>query len=337
MASTSENPLNISSTEDLTALENATQNSNSNHASERQPEFRLEFLCSLIPRSFDGKRQEINEFITNCDNANKLATASQKHPLLVYIISKLTGPVRTQLHGKSYSNWSELRQILNNIYLDKKHYVQLMEELNTLRQSNESVTSFHDKIEQLSNRIINSLVIKDQKEEIGKIETIKELALSRFVYHSTPDISRFLRSQNIENLSDALTKAVEEERALKICHSESKRSQVKFCNNCKRNGHLTKDCFKNTSFKSFKPQQVLINQPSSTNNQHQNQKFCRYCRSVGHLIQDCRKREYANKRKGQSQNFSQNTNPSNSTNLVNLNSIPPQVNAEPVEVDVSQA
>lgn len=94
-------------------------------------EFRLNFLCSLIPKPFDGIR---SEFLTNCNNAVEIAIDSQHKPLFVFIISKLTGSVRSQLQGKTYTNWKELKEILCTFYQGKKHYVQLMEELNTLKQ-----------------------------------------------------------------------------------------------------------------------------------------------------------------------------------------------------------
>lgn len=84
------------------------------------PDFNLQFLCSL--------------FITICNNTIKLAHSFQQPALLVFIISKLTGTVRTQLQGKLYANYDELKQILFSQYQDKEHYVQLMEELNSLRQ-----------------------------------------------------------------------------------------------------------------------------------------------------------------------------------------------------------
>lgn len=80
-----------------------------------------------------------------------------------------------------------------------------------------------------------------------KIETIQELALSRFIHHSVPDVSRFLRSQNINNISDTLSKAVTEERALKISSEEFQQrlKQNLFCTICKRNSYVSKSCFKN--------------------------------------------------------------------------------------------
>lgn len=280
--------------------------------------FDLQFLCSLIPKSFDGKRIEFSEFKTNCENAMLLANDNQKHPLLVFIISKLTGNVRSQLQGKTYSNWNELRAILNGLYQDQKHYIQLMEELNTLKQGvNESVSSFHERLDRLVTRIINTMAYKDPAEQKIKIETIKDIALSRFIHHSVPEISRFLRGQSVSTVSEALSKAVAEERALKISNEEfrQKSKQNIFCNICKRNGHSPKNCFQNKSSSN----NILLNQSSLQSNvnpqqiptNHYSQKFCRYCKRKGHLIQECRKREYVNKIRNNPQNQNETNNSAN--------------------------
>lgn len=301
--------------------------------------FNLQFLCSLVPKSFDGKRIEYNEFKTNCENAMLLANENQKHPLLVFIISKLTGHVRTQLQGKSYNDWNELRAILDKLYQDQKHYIQLMEELNTLKQNfNESVSSFHERLDRLVTRIVNTMTYKNPNEQSIKIETIKELALSRFIHHSIPDISRFLRSQNLSDTSEALSKAIAEERALKISNEEfrQKSRQPLFCTICNRNGHASKSCFKNKSHVPHNNvllnEPLLLNQGASRNpNIHYSQKFCRYCKKQGHVIQECRKREYANKKRENPQ--SQNETTAN----VHLNYSVPQVDATPAEANIHQA
>lgn len=316
------------------------------------PQFNLQFLCSLIPRPFDGKRNEFNEFVTNCENAMVLAHVTQKHPLLVFIISKLTGNVRSQLQGKTYNDWTDLKNILNALYQDKKHYIQLMEELNTLKQGHsESVASFHERIDKIVTRLLNSMTYKNENEQIGKIETIKELALSRFIHHSVPDISRFLRSQNLSDMSEAYSKAVLEERALKISLDEFKiktsTSSNLHCSFCKKSGHTVKNCFKKQNNNS---NNVFFNQNQnhsrgnhssnnfSSNNHNNSNKVCYYCKKRGHLINECRKLQYVNSQRNQ--NPVSNTQLNDGTrnnNQINLNSCPSQVSAAPVEQDISMA
>lgn len=316
-------------------------------------EFQLQFLCSLISKSFDGNRTEYHEFVTNCNNAVELATDEQQRPLFVYIISRLTGSVRSQLQGKTYTSWSELREILSTFYQDKKHYIQLMEELNTMKQNlSESVLSFHDRIDKLTVRLLSSITYKSRNEQLGKIDTIKELALSRFIHHSKPEISRFLRAQSFDDISEALSKAIEEERAINISHQEFRTKPAKFCNFCKKSGHDSKNCFRKQPNQSINFNQNRTRPgPSSTsfpnnsssnnnynNNQNFNPKFCNYCKNRGHIISECRKREYNNKRKEQLNNANSN-NPRNNSERVNLNlnSNNSQVDALLVESDIQMA
>lgn len=266
--------------------------------SPHEPEFKLQFLCSLIPKSFDGVPTEFNEFITNCDNAMNLAHPIQADALYVFILSRLTGNARAQIQGKEIEKWNDLKKVLSNFYQDKKHYIQLMEELNTLKQnSNENVLSFHERISKIQTRILNSLPTQGNQ---SKIETIKELSLSRFIYHSKPEISRFLRGQKIESFSEALNVAIEEERALQMSYSDYKRKlNNTFCNICKRSGHETKSCYRNRSntninYNNFRPQNADNSNQNSNSNQYQ-QMVCNYCKKSGHLIKDCRKREYNNR------------------------------------------
>lgn len=306
-------------------------------------QFNLQFLCSLIPKSFDGNRAEFNEFYTNCVNAMSLANNDQTYPLLVFIVSKLTGKVRTQLQGKSYKNWSDLKAILDKLYQDQKHYIQLMEELNTLKQnSNESVSYFYERLDRLVTRVINSITYKNIDEQKIKIETIQELALSRFIHHTVPDISRFLRSQNVTDISEALSKSLAEERALKISHNEFRQTsrQQSHCTECNRNGHTSKSCFR-TKSAVVTHKNILLNQSSSPSNTNSlsskyTDKFCRYCKKQGHFIHECRKREYADKKRARNQNHNSDHTTTNPTN-VHLNYPVPQLNAEPAEINIHKA
>lgn len=284
----------------------------------------------------------LNEFLTNCNNSIALASDFQKTAVFAFIISRLTGSARSLLQGKTYQNWDELKQILCQHYQDKKHYIQLMEELNTLKQNtNESVASFHERIEKIITRILGAMTCRNDIERNSKIQIIKELGLSRFIHHSVPEISRFLRSQNLETMSAAFSKAIEEERAIKISREEFKTKSNnisnKFCQFCKRNGHQTRDCYKkqNTKINST----INLNQPTPSNIINQNNnlensyfrgKTCKYCKKYGHLINECRKLAYVNNKR--------QTLPNSSSNeQVHLNSSAPQVNAALVETDIHEA
>jgi len=137
----------------------------------------------------------------------------------------------------------------------------------------------------------------------GRVQTINEITLNRFIHHSIPAISQMLRWKDFDNLNSAYTAALAEERALNIQKPKSK-----FCKICKKNNHDTSHC-RNKS--------INMNTASSPNtnyNHKNNSKVCNYCKKRGHLISECRKRQYNNSKKQ-----TQNT-PNNSGNAINLNS-----------------
>lgn len=94
----------------------------------------LTFLCSLIAKPFDGNRHDLPEFISNCENAFKIARLNQIDALLTLIMSKITGSAKAQMRDKTISGWQTLKNLLLQLYSDTKNYTQLMEELNTIRQ-----------------------------------------------------------------------------------------------------------------------------------------------------------------------------------------------------------
>ncbi|KAL3283661.1 hypothetical protein HHI36_006800 [Cryptolaemus montrouzieri] len=184
----------------------------------------------------------------------------------------------------------------------------LMEELNTIKQQmQESVLSFHNNIEQIYTHIINSIPA-NYSDIRGRSETLRELALQRFIFYSKPDISRFLRSKDISTLPDALNAALDEERALNMTKNHFPKTK-KYCSHCKHDTHNTAECFKKSSVQFNNPisnsnnRNEVSNFWSSSNNASQKTnwshktKTCNYCKKQGHTISECRKREYNNSRK----------------------------------------
>lgn len=273
------------------------------------PSFSIEFLCKLIPQEFSGNRFDLGQFLANCNNAHQLASEVQKLPLLYFILSRITGRAKEQLAQQQFTNWDELKNKLKILYQDKKHYCQIMEELNNCFQKpNENINDFFQRLEILNSRALSAA---QQYTNIpshlpGKIQTINEITLNRFIYHSHSAISQMLRWKDFDNLNSAYSAALAEEKALNI----QKTSKIKFCKICKRNNHDTFQCRSKPSVHK----NVNINTPNQT-------KFCNYCKKNGHLIQDCRKREFVNNKKLQQ-----------SKNSVNLNSKEsPVTNAAPVD------
>jgi len=341
-AHSSQNDLNIDANISTT---NVNNNEIGNY------KYPLSFLISLLPKEIDSRdRQAMQITLSNLDHAFRLADNETSHPLFIYVQSKLTGPIRALLQGKSFNTWPELRNILKLHYKDTKSYFTLLQELQLLRQNaNESLLSYYDRVDQLTTRTIQAVVIDHPDEEIGKIQSIRDLQLSRFLYHCHPEISRFLRSQKINNINEALNLGLDEENALKTIKNDTKYSPSnsfqKYCTFCKKTGHDKSKCYNlNKINKSHEPKPIYAtdlndkkpscsfcgkighiidhcfkkknNQSSNSQNVNPSVKFCRYCRNRGHEIANCRKKAY-NDANNQSSNENTNSRNVNLSNIAN--------------------
>lgn len=198
----------------------------------------MEFLCKLIPNEFNGNRHELGQFIANCNNADELASNEQKIPLIYYILSRISGRAKEQLAQQTFKTWDGLKKKLKILYQDKKHYVQIMEELNNCKQNyNENISDYFQRLEILNSRALSAAQQYTVKQEdlSGKLLTINEITSNRFIYHSSPNISQMLRWKDFENLNSAYSAALAEERAINI-------NKSKFCRICKKNNHDTSQC-----------------------------------------------------------------------------------------------
>lgn len=275
----------------------------------------IEFLASLIPNTFNGNRSTFSQFISDCDNAISLCAPHQMRPILIFIISRISGSAREQIEGKIYNSWEEVKNDLRKFYKPQNDnfltYIQLMERLNNLRQDrNESVTSFFEKIEKTVKDLTNSITAANNDQRQGKVTLINDLATNRFIYHSHPDISRFLRTQNLKSLSEAVPKALEEETAISNSKNFNYYRDQKFYDNDHNN-------------KYYNPSRNF--QRGNTS-----QKFCNYCKKSNHSIEECRKREYNNKFKTQN-NVNNKNIPLASDSAVHLNYKESQVKAALVD------
>mgnify|MGYP002715704619 CR=1 FL=1 len=226
-------------------------------------EISLDFLCSLVPNFFSGERNQIDAFISDCDNAFELSSEENKYPLFRFIYSRITGKARIRISMYHFDNWDDVKTKLIELYQDKKPHSQLMEELTSCRQkSNESVTEFYERLENLSRGIVSNLKVdvKDKRTLSIKIDYINEIALGRFIYHSNSEISQVLRWRNFDSINSAYSAAIAEEKFLEMrrgdrcCNCDSRNSNAskllspvqipKFCKYCKKSGHLLDECFR---------------------------------------------------------------------------------------------
>lgn len=253
----------------------------------------LSVLLKFI-KPYDGSRDKLNSFITNCQNAYSLATEGQKPILFKFIISQLEGRAEATTAIKDFETFEQLIDFLRHQFGEKKHYSHLLSELQECKQGpSESVNQFALNIETCLSKLITEINISNpskKKTEIqGRIVAMQDLALHTFVVGLQPRLSQIVRCRDPSTLNTAISFAVAEE---KILSSVVSRKPTTFIN-------------------TERPK--LYNQPRrelNTNNNHFNQGLrsdpnrkintgnivCRYCKNIGHTIENCRKRQYNNNR-----------------------------------------
>lgn len=242
---------------------------------EKNENIQIGILFKFI-KTFDGTREKLNSFLTNCDNAIDLASDTQKPILFKYILSQLEGKAEVACSIKEFDSWDQLNSFLKTQFGERKHYAHLMTELRECQQLNEPVNQFALRLETCLSKLLTEVTLSNKKkgELVGRIAAMEDLALHTFLTGLKPEISNLVRSRNPSTLNDAINFAVSEE---KILNSYNKRKP---------------------QYPSRPSNHDVNSKPQMAKQYDRDNKnlFCRYCKNQGHTIETCRKREYNNNR-----------------------------------------
>lgn len=286
----------------------------SRNNSEMSDKITLNVLTKFI-KSYNGDRETLPAFLTNCENAMSLASPEQNTVLCKYILSQLEGKAQVACSLKSFSTWPELKTFLRSTFGEKKHSTHLMSDLQHCKQlSHEDVTKFSLRIESLLTRILSDThhSCKDEKELPGRVAAMEDLALNTFMLGLTNSISNVVRCKNPSTLNEAIQYAIDEEKLYNITKFNTK--SIKQCSICNRLGHNSSECFRNKKPKDHYQKSYHVNPqinshansntttyPNNSNSYpntysnpstNSNSKTCNYCKHFGHTIDQCRKRQF---------------------------------------------
>lgn len=275
--------------------------------SEADDKIEFSVLLKFI-KPFDGSREKLNPFISNCQNAYNLANRSQKVILFKYILSQLEGRAESTCNIKDFESLEQFLEFLKQQFGERKHYAHLLSELQDCKQSPiESVNQFALKIEtclaKLLTEINISIPTKRKTELTGRVAAMEDLALHTFMVGLHPRLSQIVRCRDPDNLNAAVNFAVAEE---KIISSVNRRPQSHFNNNERQRLPPRRDFQPRPG--NFQFQQG--NRPEHFRNFNTNDMTCRYCKNIGHTIEYCRKRQY-NSNRAQFNASSSNNRPNN--------------------------
>lgn len=261
----------------------------------KMSELDLNILTKFIG-TYDGSREKLSPFLNNCRNAINLASPLQTDILLKYILTRLEGKAETACAIKEFHKWSQLEEFLKTQFGDKKHYAYLLSELQDCRQGrNETISQYSLRVESCLAKLLTEINIsiptKKKDELAGRVAAMQDLALNVFMIGLHPQLSTVVRCRDPDTLNAAINIATSEEKIVGITFK-------KYNGSSSSNGNQIEQRRQNVNMYS-KPQFQTQGQfrPSASN-----APICRYCKNIGHTIENCRKREYNNKRYGNSQN-----------------------------------
>lgn len=246
---------------------------------------KIDTLIKFID-TYDGNRDNLSAWLTNCDRAFDLADDDQKSILFAFVQNKLTDRAQSVCSNTVFNNWEDLKEFLKLRFGNRKHQTHLLFELQNCKQTNENITQYISKIETCLKRLLSCVTQNCDNEDLlpGQLENINQLALHTFLMGVNPHISQILRARNPSDLNDAFNIAIEEEKFFFLQNSRkpnNSNNNPKKCGICHKIGHSTNNCFRQNTNMNKKPNEYKkifnLNIP----------KFCKYCRKEGHVIENC--------------------------------------------------
>lgn len=256
-------------------------------------------ILARFVKPFDGDRNKLTSFITNCNNAFQLASREQDDLLFKFILAQLEGKAEAACSLKCFSNWQELKTFLKITFGEVKHRDHLLLDLQTCKMKpNEDISQFSLRIEtcltKLQTDITHSTQIKSELE--GRIANTEDLALHTFLLGIPSHISTIVRCRNPRSLNEAVDLAIQEEKLqnyVRISKQGDHKPPTVNCNKCGKIGHPTHRCYLNQ-----RPIYNINRKPLPPSSNHVNYShpnlICNYCKYPGHDILNCRKRQYNN-------------------------------------------
>ena len=273
--------------------------------------------------TFDGNKNNLSRFLRVSESALNLVSPQERETLFEIIKLKLADKAYQLTKNRLFDNWDHLKTYLEEVFSEKRSQGQWEIELHSCRQQKtESVIDFATRVENILNKLIDSVTLGENFEASNHYERLlRKQATNVFISGLKDPLSLLIKARNPENFERAVEIAIAEEREIAnkyfFRNNTFSNPQQKFnprpqnnvsCKICHKTNHTTEKCFKNRN------NNVLTISEA--------EKFCNYCKKNGHLISECRTRQRNNERK----NSLGTSNPLNARNTSATGDQKPLVN-----------
>jgi len=241
----------------------------------------------LVP-PFKGNKQEVLAFIGNVDTAFPVINPELEATLYKFVLTRISGEPRTAIIHRNLDNWSELKEFLQNSYIEKRTLDYHASQLFKARQSkDERVTDWIQRVQTLGSQFREAALLNcsDGARE-GILDLSDRLRNICFVQGLASDrIQTIVRSRNFKNFDEIAETALVEESAIasKIDRYRVEGVQVQRCNNCGKPGHLSSRCYLRGKG------EVRVNPVAAGGSGTLSHITCFRCGEKGHLARTCKK------------------------------------------------
>ena len=170
----------------------------------------------LVP-PFKGNKQEVLAFIGNVDTAFAVINPEQEAILYKFVLTRISGEPRTAIGHRNLSSWPELKEFLQNSYIEKRTLDFHASQLFKAKQGREEkVTDWIHKIQTLGSQFREAALLNcsDGARE-GILDLADRLRNICFIQGLASDrIQTIVRSRNYQNFDEIAETALVEESAI---------------------------------------------------------------------------------------------------------------------------
>lgn len=290
----------------MTRKNNKKNSTLMNDSTVEESELDRKYILNFIPQ-FSGVRSEYHRFVTSCDLIYSNLNLDNDRTEFVDIIkvNKLIGTAYDAVKYKRFKDWPSLKSEIKKCFIGTRTAAQIHIDFAKIRQGNENIQNFSNKIENLLSELDDVSLAEDGSACNAHILKLNnKTAIKAFEDGLNNPIGYLIKACRFSSLSDAIARALEEEQSIKNnSYNSNQKHNSPICQLCNKKGHVAKNCFslrQNSNNSGFRN---ISNNQLQGHSRHSVQNFnvaCAYCHIPGHTINQCFKKQAADNRKNHS-------------------------------------
>jgi hypothetical protein len=244
-------------------------------------------VLKMVP-PFSGNKQEVLAFTGNVDTAFTVINPSQEVILYKLVLTRISGESRTAISHRNFENWADLKESLQNAYIEKRILDFHASQLFKVRQGkDEKVADWFHKIQTLGSQFRETALLNCSE---GARENILDLfdSLRNICFFqglASDRIQTIVRSCNYQNFDEIAETALVKESAITYLLERYRAKEVFAyrCSNCGKPGHSSNKCYLRSKG------EARVNPIVASGSGAVSQVTCYLCGERGHIARNCRK------------------------------------------------